>query len=306
MSVAQYDAIIVGGGAAGLSAALVLGRARREVLVLDDGRPRNAAAEFSHGFMTRDGERPADLARYARRELAAYPSVRIEATAAVDAVAAGDGFTVTDRSGATHRAKKVLLATGVFDELPDVPGLQDRWGTSIFVCPFCDGWEVRDRLIAVYGKGRESLELAQELRGWSSRLIVCADVDVLTADDKLWIAASKSRLKIGKLVAITGPGNRLCFEDADEITCDALFLTAPLRQHSPLFAALGCAVDGEGLIVVDEHFRTSVPGCFAAGDAVTPRHQVIIAAASGAAAASTISCNLLESEAASLIADARA
>jgi thioredoxin reductase len=223
------DAIIIGGGAAGLSAALVLGRARRNVLVLDDGRPRNAAAEFSHGFMTRDGERPSDIAQYARRDLMAYPSVHIFSAAALEAAAIRDGFAVVDRAGNTYRAKRLLIATGVFDEMPDVPGLSERWGKTVFVCPFCDGWEVRDRLIAVYGKGHEAVELAQELRGWTARLIVCAEVDDLTADDRLWIEGSNVRLKVGKMRAITGPGNELSFEDEEQLACDALFLTAPLR-----------------------------------------------------------------------------
>jgi thioredoxin reductase len=301
----RNDAIIIGGGAAGLSAALVLGRARRNVVVLDDARPRNAAAEFSHGFFTRDGARPGEIARLARRDLAAYPSVRIETAAATAATRSGDGFSVTDATGRRYAGKKLLIATGVFDELPRVPGLDERWGKSIFVCPFCDGWEVQDQVLGIYGKGHEAVGLAQELRGWSTQLVVCAETDDLTADDRLWLAATDTRFNVGPLRAITGPGNTLRFEDAEEIVCDALFLTAPLRQHSPLFAALGCAVDADEMIVVDKHFHTTVDGCYAAGDAVTARHQVIIAAASGAAAAITISCNLLEAEAAGLVMKAR-
>jgi thioredoxin reductase len=296
----QFDALIVGGGAAGMSAALVLGRARRDVLVLDDANPRNAVADFSHGFITRDGERPGEILASAHRDLIAYPRVRFLKAAAARAEKIGDSFFVTDASGEVHAGKRLILATGVFDELPDVPGMRERWGKSVFVCPFCDGWEVQDKVIGVYAKGRDAVELAQELRGWSSRLIVFMEREELTPDDRLWIEASNSTVKIGRLRAISAPDNTLCFADSERVRCDVLFIGAPLAQHSPLFAALGCSLD-DGLIAIDKKCRTSVSGCYAAGDAVTMRHQIIIAAASGAASAITLNSELLESEATSLV-----
>jgi thioredoxin reductase len=297
-----YDAVIIGGGAAGLSAALILGRARRHVLVIDDGQPRNGVAEFSHGFTTRDGERPAELLRHARAELAVYPTIVLMNDSVINATAMGKSFAVTVASGATVVCTKLLLATGVFDELPDIDGLRDRWGKSIFVCPFCDGWEVRDKPVAVYGAGRDAVELAQEIYGWTKDLTVCIKRDDLTDNDHLWIKAAHVALKVGELEAISGSSeaNVLTFEDDSETVCAALFLSAPLRQHSPLFKTLGCQVGDDGLIAVDAQSRTSVPGCYAAGDSVTVRHQVVIAAASGAAAAITLNCNLLEAEAAEL------
>jgi thioredoxin reductase len=302
-----YDVIIVGGGAAGLSAALVLGRARRPILIVDDGRPRNAAAEFSHGFLTRDGVRPSDLLRYARADIAAYPSVQFVHDAVTDAIKTEDGFDLTLANGSVVSARRLLLATGVTDDLPQIPGLAECWGASVFVCPFCDGWELRDRRLAVYATGREAVELAQELYGWTHEIIVCAQRDELTDRDRRWIEAAKVELRVGALAAIFVRAGEtiLTFEDGTEATCRALFISAPLRQQSPLFAALGCDIGTDGSVVVDENSHTSVSGCYAAGDSVTRRHQVLIAAASGAAAGITISCNLLESEAAEICAPIR-
>lgn len=274
------------------------------MIVIDDGRPRNAVAEFSHGFLTRDGARPSELIERARTDLTAYSGVHFARSSALEAVKDGDRFVITTVQGQAYAGKTLLLATGVFDELPDVGGLAERWGRSVFVCPFCDGWEVRDRRIAAFGPGREAVELGQELYGWSKDLIICVERDDLTDRDRRWIAAANVALKVGKLEALSGsdPETILKFADGDAVTCRALFISAPLRQHSPLFAKLGCRIGDDGLVVVDEHARTSVPGCYAAGDCVTLRHQVLIAAASGAAAAITLSCNLLESEVEAIVA----
>jgi thioredoxin reductase len=298
-----YDALIVGGGAAGLSAALVLGRARRSVVVIDDARPRNAVVDSSHGFITRDGASPADWLRIARSELAAYPTVRFLNDAATSASKRDEQFIVSVASGDVLSGKRLLMATGVFDRLPAIDGLGERWGKSVFVCPFCDGWEVQHQRVAVHGKRRDAVELAQEIHGWTQDIIVCVETDDLTERDRRWIDASHALLKVGNLASLGGSRPSpitLTFEDAAELECQALFISTPLRQHSPLFAALGCKIGTDGLVVADSHSETTVTGCYAAGDAVAKHHQVIIAAASGASAAITISCNLLEAEAAEL------
>jgi thioredoxin reductase len=299
----RFDVVIVGGGAAGLSAALILGRARRRALVIDDGHRRNAAVEASHGFFTRDGVPPAELIRLSRAELAAYPSIEFLNASVLRAARERDGFALSLESGATIRAKRLLLATGVFDVVPDIDGLAERWGKSVFVCPFCDGWEVQGQRIAVYGKGRDAVELAQELHGWSDDLVVCVMHDDLTDRDRRWIVAAHASFRVGTLCALSEAkisAMTMTFENDERDVCDALFLSAPLRQHSPLFAQLGCEQDAEGRIVVDRDLQTTVEGCYAAGDAVTTRHQVVIAAASGASAAIALNCQLLETEAEAL------
>lgn len=281
----------------------MLGRARRSVLVIDDGHPRNAVAEVSHGYLTRDGATPGELLQLARAQLVPYPTVQLTSASVRSAEKRKSGFVVTLKSGKTYAGRRLLMATGVFDQLPDINGLAERWGKSVFVCPFCDGWELRDRRIAVYGGGRDAVELAQELHGWTTDLIVCAERDDLAPRDRRWIKASQSVLKIGKLTALSGPAASplvMTFTDGENLGCHAMFISAPLHQNSPLFKALGCKIGADGLVVVDAHSHTSVSGCYAAGDSVTKRHQVIIAAASGASAAITANCDLLEEEAQAL------
>ena len=302
--VRESDVVIVGGGAAGLSAALILGRARRSVVLVDDGHPRNAVVEEMHGFLSRDGVPPHTLREAADAELVRYPSIERVSASITSAEKRGQTFVVTLASGSQISSTRLLLATGVFDQLPSIDGLQERWGKSVFVCPFCDGWEHRDRRIAVYGAGRTAVELAQEIYGWSHDVVVCADRDDLTEDDRRWIDAAGLLLKIGRPVRLAGKQSgleRIEFEDDSEVSCDALFISAPLRQHSPLVQMLGCALTETQAIDVNATYETSVPGCYAAGDAVTHVHQVIVAAASGARAAIALTSDLLQSEAAALV-----
>ncbi|HEY6450313.1 MAG TPA: NAD(P)/FAD-dependent oxidoreductase [Candidatus Cybelea sp.] len=305
----MYDVVIVGGGPAGLSAALILGRARRSVLVCDDGHPRNASVEKMHGFLSRDGTSPKDLRRLAKEELSRYKSVEFTGEHVVDVRENDSRFVVSAQSGARFFGRRLLLATGMFDDLPPVDGLAERWGRSAFNCPFCDGWEVRDRRLAAYGRGREAVGLAQELRSWSNALVVCPERDDLTPLDRAWIEASGAILHIGQIRALQGPGTmleRITFEDGSAIECDVLFICAPLRQHSPLFASLDCLLTEAREIAVDACNQTSHHGCYAAGDAVTSVHQVIVAAASGVRAAIGITESLVDADAKAIASRAKA
>jgi thioredoxin reductase len=295
-----YDVIVIGGGAAGLSAALVLGRACRSALVCDDGRPRNIVADRMHGFLSRDGTPPKDLLEIARGELSCYPSVQYLSTHIASAQRGEEYFTVVSDDGAAFEARRLLLATGVYDALPQIPGLRERWGSSVFVCPYCDGWEVRGKRLAVIGKGRKAVELAQELHRWSGDLIVCTqDVDDLNDADRRWLAAANVSVRKASVTSIDGKSaseQEIWLGDGSAVPCDAVFLCAPLRQRYPLVDMLGIRVRSDGEIDVDERGRTSVPGCYAAGDAVTTIHQVVLAAASGVCAAMGINDELLAEE----------
>jgi len=171
---AAFDVIIVGGGPAGLSAALILGRARRRVLLCDAGRPRNAAVPAMHGFLSRDGLDPAELRLIARDQLTRYPQVQVIDAEVVSARRTEQRFGITTGDGSRHQARKLLLATGVVDELPPIPGLAELWGHAAFNCPYCDGWEHRDQRLAVLGRA-ESLLLALQLSNWTSDLVLATD-----------------------------------------------------------------------------------------------------------------------------------
>ncbi len=292
-----YDAAIVGGGAAGLSAALVLGRSCRSVLVLDDGRPRNAVVDRMHGFLSRDGTPPGELLTLARGQLERYRNVESVA-AHVDAIeGANEAFFVQTSRQERFTARRLLLATGVYDELPAIEGIDGYWGRFVFSCPYCDGWEMRGKRLAVAGKGNKAVDLAQELRQWTDDLIVCTQGEELSSDSARWLRAAGAKLYLSPIARLAKDGRlRIEFSDSSADACDGLFVTAPLRQRYPLVEMLRCRVRPNGEIDTDEQGRTSVKGVYAAGDAVTSVHQVMLACASGICAAMAINEDLLEEE----------
>jgi thioredoxin reductase len=299
-----YDVVIVGGGAAGLSAALVLGRSCRSVLICDDGRPRNAVVARMHGFLSRDGTPPAELLALARTELERYPSVRRLRAHIARAQRNGTEFVVVTDDGTRYSGRRLVLATGVYDAIPPIEGIAERWGRSVFVCPYCDGWEMRGKRLAIIGNGHKAVELAQELRQWSSDLVVCTqEIDDLTPEDRRWLAATHAVIRSAAVrrIGSESQAQQINFADGMQESCDAIFLRAPLRQRYPLVDMLGCNVRADGEIDVDGLGRTSVPGCYAAGDAVTAVHQVALAAASGVCAAMGVNEDLVTEEVRGLI-----
>ncbi len=248
-----------------------------------------------HGFITRDGTPPAELLAIARKELERYPSVKIEQLHVSRARKEGDEFIVSADEGAEYRAKTVVLATGLHDALPQITGLPQRWGKGVFVCPYCDAWEMRGRRIAVLGKNARAVELAQELHQWTDDLVVCfEEAPQLDEKHRRWLQAAGAHVHDTPLVSVGGeaPHLTLGFSGSQD-TCSALFLCAPLRQRYPLVAMLGCSLDEDGAVRIDEHGRTVADGVYAAGDAVTSVHQVVLAAASGVCAAMAVNEDLL-------------
>lgn len=294
-----YDAIIVGGGPAGLSAALVLGRCRRRVLVCDTGRPRNAASHGMHGFLTRDGIKPADFLRIGRAELVPY-GVEIVSEEVVKASRAGNGFALTLAGGRRIRCRKLLLATGVVDQVPGFPGAREMYGRSVFHCPFCDGWEVRDQPLAAYGPGRRAYGLALSLSTWS------ADVVLLTGgpprlrkEDRERLARKGVVLREDRILRLEGSNGRLeriLFERGDPLKRRALFFHTGQYQRSPLGERLGCEFNRKGTIRTNRFSLTSVEGVYCAGDASEDVQLVIVAAAEGSKAAFAINTALQKGE----------
>jgi thioredoxin reductase len=295
----MFDAIVIGGSSAGLSAALVLGRALRHALVLDDGKPCNRFSHASHGFLTRDGVTPAELVGIAREQLQPYETVMLRQTTAERVTTDDGGFVVTLSDGTSERTQAVLLATGLRDTLPDVPGLANFWGRGVYHCPYCDGYEQRGRAVVVYGTQESALHQAMMLSQWTDNLTLCTDGAFVIADE---VRAQYRRQGI-RIVETPVTGVRgdeairgLTLADGSALSCDAMFIR-PATSHRTSFAYdLGCAVSETGVVQADMLGRTSVPGVYAAGDIASPLRSVANAVAQGFAAAAGINYDLIHAD----------
>ncbi|MET1018403.1 MAG: NAD(P)/FAD-dependent oxidoreductase [Microterricola sp.] len=296
----HHDVIILGAGAAGLSAGLVLARAQARVLLLDSGEPRNAAAREMHGFLSRDGMPPAAFAEVGRREvMGAGGAVRAGSAAAI-AGDADSGFTVTMADGDVASARAVLVATGLGDEIPDIPGVVERWGTLVHHCPYCHGYEVRGQELVVIGGPARAMSIKQAglLRRYSDRVTFLSNGIELTDAERHRLESFGVQLVDGAVAACLGrPGtlDGVALVDGRTIACDAVFVAPVPRAHDAFLRSLGCAEDeATGLVAVDAAGQSSVPGVWAAGNVVTPGAQVISAAGAGSTAAIAINGWLLE------------
>lgn len=285
----DFDVIIVGGGPAGLSAALVLGRCRRQVLVCDAGSPRNAVAVAMHSFLSRDGVPPGDFLAAAREELEAYPNVTLW-SAEVDDVRGTDGhFRAFLRDGRCPSARKVLLATGLVDELPPLDGIAPLWGKSVHTCPYCDGWEHRGERIAVYGKGKRGVELARAMTAWSDDLTLLSDGPLAaSAKQRAALEANGIRIVEERVARLEGDDGKLravVLASGARFEADALFFNTRSFQRSVLAQAMGCHFTGSGGVQCSKYEATAVPGVYATGNVTKNVQLVIVAAADGARAA---------------------
>jgi thioredoxin reductase len=299
----DWDCVVVGGGAAGLSAALVLGRARRRTLLVDAGQQSNLAAHGVGGLMGHDGRPPAELYETGRRELAAYPSVELRTGEVVAGERAGDVFELELADGRRERTRRVLLATGMEYRPPNIKGLRECWGTSVFHCPFCDGWELRDQPLAVLARGEKAIHSALLLRGWTDDLVLLTDGTAdLDDEDRGRLAAAGVKIDerpVAELVGHDGELEAVRFTDGGRLECRGLLAATTLHQRSPLAEQLGAEPGeatpfGEMPVKVDGLCRTTAPGVFAAGDLSTQLPpQVASALAAGSLAAVSVVQSLL-------------
>jgi thioredoxin reductase len=291
------DAVVVGGGPAGLSAALVLGRARRDVLVLDTGRPANAASNAVGGLLAQAGVAPDELRRVGREQLAHLPTVELRSGAVLDADSAHDGFTVALDHGRPVRTRAIVLAHGLRYDPPPLPGIAPLWGQSVFHCPFCDGWEVRDRPLAVHGNGPEAARSALVVAGWSRDVVLCTDGPAQLDHEREVLAAAGVRVReepIRELVGSEGSLERIEFMAGPPEIRDALFVRTQRGQPNDLAATLGCELTPGGTIVTDGDGRTGVAGVYAAGDAATEHmRSVANAIGSGSRVAYAVALDLV-------------
>ncbi|MGW7427940.1 NAD(P)/FAD-dependent oxidoreductase [Streptomyces sp. NPDC054861] len=296
----RYDVVVVGGGAAGLSAALVLGRSRRRTLVVDAGEPRNAPAAHMQGYLTRDGMPPAEFLEAGRREIAAY-GVEWTAGRVTEAVPDGaDGFVVTVDDGRTVHARRLVVTTGLVDELPPVEGLARRWGKDVLHCPYCHGWEVRDQAFGVLAHPVMGAHQALMVSQWSDDVTLFLHTAApLSPEDRARVAAAGITVVTGEVAGLVVEEDRLTgvrMADGRVVERAVLFAGTLLSPRDGLLTALGAATQDTPFgpfVTVDATGRTSVPGVWAAGNAVGPAEQVINAASGGYRAGAAINGELI-------------
>jgi thioredoxin reductase len=299
----MYDVVIVGGGAAGLSAALVLGRARRGVVVIDGGAPRNAPAAHMQGFLSRDGMPPTELLAAGRAEVTGY-GVEIvnDQVLTIDS-----GFIVRLAGGRVLTARRILVATGVGDDLPDIPGVRERWGKDLLHCPYCHGWEVRDEPLGVLGTHPMSVLHAQLVRQWSDDVVYFVHSNGLSSAERAQLEARGIHIVRGEVARLIIDDDQLTgveLADGRVVPRTAVFIRPGNRPHADgLLAGLGCQLDAAGFVVVDATGATSTPGVWAAGNVVDPRAQVITSAGAGSAAAIAINADLVQDDVARAMQD---
>ena len=304
----RYDVVIAGGGAAGLSAALVLGRARRRVLVIDAGAPRNAPAAHMQGFLSRDGMPPSELLAVGRREIAVYGVELVNDTvASLEQTAGNDlcspleaSYRVSLEGGSVIDARRLLITTGVSDDIPDLPGIRERWGRDLLHCPYCHGWEVRNEPLGVLGATPGSVQHALLIRQWSPDLTFFAHTYELTDIERRRLDARGIAVVTGKVFRLVIEDDRLTgveLTDGRVVARTALFVRPGIHPHPDgLLDSLGCRYDDTGFVTTDSTGRTSNLGVWAAGNVADPRAQVITAAGAGSAAAIAINNDLVEAD----------
>ena len=294
----MYDVVIVGAGPAGLSAALVLGRCSRKVLVCDNGHPRNEASHAMHGFLTRDGILPLEFLRLARKELEPYETISVRDITVREARCDNRRFVTTLETGEIIESRKLLIATGVRDNVPAIDGISNLYGRSVFHCPYCDAWELRGEALAVYGKGEQGYGLSLELTAWSTDILLCTDGPSELAERQIErLSRNGITVREEPVVRLEGADGllqRIVFDGAPPALRRALFFTTGQYQQSALAIQLGCEMNEKGTIRTGRYETTHLPGLYVAGDASRAVQWVVVAASEGAEAAFAINTDLIK------------
>lgn len=289
----EFEVIIVGGGPAGLSAALVLGRCLRSVLVCDAGHPRNEASHAMHGYLTRDNFPPLEFLQIARDQLTPYENVTLVGMEVMDAAPLQNGFEVLLNDGTRMFCRKLLLATGVVDNLPQIRGVEEFYGKFIFHCPYCDGWEVRGQTLVVYGNGARGHGLSLDLKNWSDKVLLCTDGPAELNPEEIDDLRLHSIPIIEDRIESIQRDQTIQFMNGETFGFGAMFFTLGQRQRSHLPQKLGCECSDKGAVKTTNYQVSSVPNLYVAGDASEDLQLVIVAAAEGAKAAFAINKALI-------------
>lgn len=293
------DCAVIGGGPAGLNASLVLGRARRKTILFDDNKPRNAVSSEAHGFITRDGINPQELKRIAQEELNNYPAVKIEKQRVLHVSKEQELFRIETEDGGVYKAKKLILATGFKEVLPDIDRLKEFYGSSLFSCPFCDGWELRDQPLAIIAEIQGAFHMAKVASNWTDDLVFCTNgKQILSQGEKNILEMNGIKVnekKIRTLIGENGALEEIEFEDGEILSRTGGFVASQWVQASSIGPSLGCSLNERGGVEADRFQRTNVDGVFACGDTLMGGpSQLIIAAAEGSMAGIGVNGELLE------------
>lgn len=293
------DCAIIGGGPAGLSAALVVGRGRKQVIVFDDELPRNRVTQESHGFITNDGMTPFEIRRAGEADLQKYPNIKIKRSRIVDIQKKEERFTLLTHEGDRFEAKKIILATGLQDILPEIEGIHDVYGKTLFSCPFCDGWELKDKALALIAENQRALHMAKLLSNWTKDLIVFSNGHVLAEEDKALLTAHSIQVIDVPIVSIdhdNGQLRSLQLANGETVKREGGFVASEFKQSAPFAEKLGCQMTKNAGIETDILGRTTVSGIFACGDNLGGPAQLVLAAAAGSQAGMGVIHELVQEE----------
>ncbi len=296
----KFEIIIIGGSYAGLSAAMALGRSMRRVLIIDSGKPCNRQTPHAHNLLTHDGKKPAEIARLAKEQVARYPTIFFREDVATNGVKTERGFSITTAKGETFQCEKLLLATGVADQMPDIQHFVECWGISVLHCPYCHGYEIKGQPTGILGNGDFAFEFAKMIRHWTEILTIFTNgPSTLTAEQTAKLQQRDIQLveePVHVLLHQNGYLQNIMLRSGDLFPVKALYTKLPFEQHCPLLAQLGCAFTEDGYVQVDGFQKTSVPGVFSAGDATTPMRALSSVIAAGTIAGAMMNREMIEAQ----------
>lgn len=293
----QLDVIIIGGSYAGLSAAMSLGRSLRNVLVIDSGKPCNAPTPHSHNFLTQDGSSPAEINRVARKQVEQYKTVSFLDDLAVNGIRTTSGFEITSKSGETFNSKKLVFATGIKDQLPDIKGIKECWGKTVIHCPYCHGYEFHGQKTAILSNGENAIHYAQLVGNLTKELTILSNGKSDLTEEQL----SKLRKHnieviendVTEIIHNSGSVQHIALKDGSKLSFNAVYFRPPFIQHSDIPMALGCELTEQGHIKVDAMQKTTVDGVYACGDNSSPMRAVANAVSTGNFAGAVINKDLV-------------
>ena len=298
MTPTPFEVIIIGGSYAGLSAAMALGRSLRKVLVIDAGNPCNLQTPHSHNFLTQDGKTPTEISTIARDQLEQYQTVSFQSGYATSGRKTENGFEIQTETGEVYQGKKLILASGIKDILPEIPGLKECWGISVIHCPYCHGYEVRNEKTGILANGEFGFEFGKMITNWTDDLTLYTNgKSTLTEDQKEKLASknvSISEKKIAEIIHQKGQIQALVFQDGSKVKLNAMYAKPDFIQSTPLPSALGCALKENGYLEVDQLQRTTVPGVFACGDNSNMFRSIAFAVSSGTMAGAACNKELID------------